>query len=336
MPPVASADTRFAVGDRVAIRTRIPDAPAGGPSLTDTVGDVLAVDATRVLLRTRRGEVTLERALVTAVRVIPPRPSRRGAPHRAITLEDLHRVMTKGNPGLEVAWLGEPGRGWMLRAGGGYTGRANSALPLGDPGRTDEQAVAAVVDWYRERDLVPLVMLPLPGHVDWRQDPFAVSLLDDGWRQVMPVSVMTGRSRDLARAPAPEVTVESSPALTDEWLAAASPRALARPEAARAVLSAPREQAFLVARDAAGGILGVARASFDDGWVGLYGVHVAPEHRRRGIGGALTAAAGRLAVERGVSLAYLQVEESNHGAIALYEQAGMTTHHHYAYLRLDP
>ncbi|MCM3555178.1 GNAT family N-acetyltransferase [Janibacter melonis] len=323
----------------MAIRTRLPDAAPGGPTLTDTVGEVVSVDDHEVVVRTRQGEATLPRELVVAARVIPPRPSRRGAPHRAIAIEDLHLVMTKGNPGLETEWLGEPGRGWLLRAGGGYTGRANSALPLGDPGTTDESAVATVVRWYRDRGLTPLLQVPLPPRADWSDDPFAAGLLGQGWRLLTPTLVMTGRGEGLRDAlptgAAADVTIEESPALADEWLEVANPRALARPEATRAVLSAPREQVFLLARDEGGEALGVARVALDAGWAGLYGVHVVPGHRRRGIGAALTAAAGRIALERGVVLSYLQVEEPNTGAVALYERAGLTTHHRYAYLRLD-
>lgn len=320
----------------MAVRTRLHDAAPGGPTLTDTVGEIVSVDDVGVIVATRRGEVRLLRRDIVAARVIPPRPGRRGAPHRAVTIEDLHLVMTKGNPGLETAWLGEPGQGWLLRAGGGYTGRANSALPLGDPGTTDEAAVEQVVSWYRERDLVPLLQVPLPPRADWADDPFTAGLLAWGWRLLTPTLVMTGRSEGLAALPASGVAIEGGPALTQEWLAVANPTALARPEAARAVLSAPREQVFLLARDQEGPPVGAARVALDDGWAGLYGVHVAPEHRRRGIGAALTAAAGQVAVERGVVLAYLQVEEHNTPAVALYEQAGMVTHHRYAYLRLDP
>lgn len=325
----------------MAVRTRIPGADSPertGPRLTDTVGEVVAVDDDQVTLATRRGEVRLALRDVVAARVIPPRPGRRGAPHRAITVEDLHRVMTKGNPGLEVDWLGEPGRGWMLRAGMGYTGRANSALPLGDPGVPDEVAVQQVVAWYRDRGLVPLLQLPLPLHVDWAEDPFAAGLLGSGWRRLTPTLVMTGRTEGLAglEGGSAGLRIEEADALTDEWLAVASPVAVAHPEGARAVLSAPQEQVFLLARDEAGLPVGAARVALDDGWAGLFGVHVVPEHRRRGIGAALTAAAGRAALARQVVLTYLQVEADNTAAVTLYRRAGMDTHHHYAYLRLDP
>ncbi len=43
---------------------------------------------------------------------------------------DLERVAAGHWRGTEEEWLG----GWLLRAAEGFTGRANSALPLGDPG----------------------------------------------------------------------------------------------------------------------------------------------------------------------------------------------------------
>ena len=44
--------------------------------------------------------------------------------------------MVDGWPPLERGELG----GWMLRAAGGFTGRANSVLPLGDPPFNPEMA----------------------------------------------------------------------------------------------------------------------------------------------------------------------------------------------------
>jgi N-acetylglutamate synthase len=54
----------------------------------------------------------------------------------------------------------EPLGEWLLRAAGGFTGRANSALPAGDPGLPLAEAVTAVEDWYRRRDLRPMIVLP--------------------------------------------------------------------------------------------------------------------------------------------------------------------------------
>ena len=47
----------------------------------------------------------------------------------------------------------------MLRAAGGFTGRANSVLPLGDPGRPLPDAVRAAEAWYAERGLSPMFTL---------------------------------------------------------------------------------------------------------------------------------------------------------------------------------
>lgn len=53
---------------------------------------------------------------------------------------------------------------WLLRAADGFTGRANSALPLGDPGVPLPAAVAAVSDWYRTRGLPPMAQARYARH----------------------------------------------------------------------------------------------------------------------------------------------------------------------------
>lgn len=47
----------------------------------------------------------------------------------AISISDLEEVAALGWRGTEEEQLG----GWRLRAAGGFTGRANSALAVGDP-----------------------------------------------------------------------------------------------------------------------------------------------------------------------------------------------------------
>src|SRR5207247_8673863 len=54
----------------------------------------------------------------------------------------------------------EPLGEWRVRAAAGSAGRASSALPLGDPGLPLPEAVTEVEEWYRRRDLRPMIVLP--------------------------------------------------------------------------------------------------------------------------------------------------------------------------------
>ncbi|MBV7431920.1 acetyltransferase [Dermabacteraceae bacterium TAE3-ERU5] len=63
------------VGVRVTLRYRIDRASTpGGVGHTDALGYITAVDPDSVTVLTRRGEVRVERALVTASRTVPPPP----------------------------------------------------------------------------------------------------------------------------------------------------------------------------------------------------------------------------------------------------------------------
>ena len=71
---------------------------------------------------------------------------------------ELERMAAAHWRGTEEEWLGE----WLLRAADGFTGRANSALPLGDPGLPLDEALDYVTGWYRARELTPMISVPLP------------------------------------------------------------------------------------------------------------------------------------------------------------------------------
>jgi ribosomal protein S18 acetylase RimI-like enzyme len=82
------------------------------------------------------------------------------------TMTDLERVAAAHWRGTEEEWLGE----WLLRAAGGFTGRANSALPLGDPGLPLDDALAVVTQWYLDRGLAPMIAVPVPLDHDAARD----------------------------------------------------------------------------------------------------------------------------------------------------------------------
>ena len=76
------------------------------------------------------------------------------------------------------------------------------------------------------------------------------------------------------------------------------------------------------------------RVALSDGWAGVFGLHVSPAHRGRGIGRWLTVEALRIAAAAGASLTYLQVEPDNAPAQHLYRGLGLAPHHDYVYLAL--
>lgn len=256
---------------------------------------------------------------MTAVREIPPTPGRRGAPHRAISNEDLQRVMVAGMPPLESAALGD----WQLRAADGYTGRANSVLVVGHPDRSTTDAITFCDRWYRERGLKPMYQLPLPLGSDPMQDDLGRELLDTGHDYVMRVLIMTARTQDVAGFRTGHL-VEGRPQVDDEWFSFSDEKFADHRGTAQQVFELT-DSVFLIAPGA-----GVARLTFGHGWAGVFGVHVAPDQRRRGIGRDLVVAGAQAAQERGVCLMYLQVTPDN-PAVRLYRDLGFTEHHEYWY-----
>ena len=73
----------------------------------------------------------------------------------------------------------------------------------------------------------------------------------------------------------------------------------------------------------------------DDGWLGIFGMHTSPSHRRAGVASDLVTALRLSAEDRGATGAYLQVETGNAAAIALYERHDFEISHGYHY-RSEP
>ena len=74
-------------GTRVVVRRVRDDVPvdeaagAGGePRYTDVLGDVVTVDDDGVVVRTRRGDVTVPAAAIRLTKLVPPAPERRARP----------------------------------------------------------------------------------------------------------------------------------------------------------------------------------------------------------------------------------------------------------------
>jgi len=319
------------VGERVSVRYQLPDKEQQtvGAHFTDVVGDLVRVGPESVTVRGPKGDVVVPRAAVVAVRVVPPRPSPAAPPHQALSPESLQRLMVAGNPPIELGWIG----GWLLRAADGFTGRANSMLPFGDPRVPLAEAVDRMEAWYSSRGLPPLVTIYGDLDDDLSSGPVCRTLLDRGYRLDQPTRVMTApvtRNRAWPHLP-PGYHLDQIDRLTEDVLAVSEDRVTEFGVTAKRVLEGPAVQTFLCVYDDAGPVA-VVRVPVHNGWAGLFGLHVIPAHRGRGLGRQLTGAALAYASASGAYAMYLQVTEDN-AARRLYESVGFADHHTYCYLR---
>lgn len=70
------------LGARVVVRRRLPAPDEFGHRLTDAVGEIVDLQDDRITVRTRRGDVTIERSTIVAAKQIPPPPPRRAREDR--------------------------------------------------------------------------------------------------------------------------------------------------------------------------------------------------------------------------------------------------------------
>jgi N-acetylglutamate synthase len=253
-----------------------------------------------------------------------------------ISIRDLEEAAAGGWRAPEQTRMkgdGEAGGSWLLRAAGGFTGRANSALATGDPGMPLADAVAETSRWYTARGLPAMVSVAYPiGNPD--ADPVDRFVAARGWPVRSGAAiVMTAASAAVADATAEAaaaVRVDLDAEPDEGWLARYRFRGQPLPPIARRLLLSAPWQRFASVREA-GRTIAVGRLAVSDGWAGLTAVEVDPAHRRRGLGRAITGALAAAAADRGAADLYLQVLDDNTVARTLYRQAGFADHHAYHY-----
>lgn len=313
-------------GDRVVVRFRKgPGSPADwraddSATMSDVTGVLVSgPPAAEFVVRRDGEELRVPSELVVAVKVLSDKPVRNSE------IRSLEVASARGWPGVESEMI----HGWLARAGGGFTRRANSAVPLEMGSRLDSETLAHLRKWYAARNLpvkVAVVGRLIPGsHVS--PDDYTT------WAEVLTAPVGL-----LANDVIADVVIDDRP--SDDWVAAyAGERGDSELPTVRAVISAVDDGhlGFATVLDEAGGVIAIGRGAVTTGlgdavWLGLSALWTSPEHRGRGLGRAIVAALQTWGAGRGATATYLQVEAENTHAREWYRRLGFGLHHSYGYV----
>ncbi|MFE9093861.1 GNAT family N-acetyltransferase [Streptomyces sp. NPDC007264] len=310
------------VGKRVSVR-RWNQHAAESEKFTDTVGVLTSWDDGVLLITRRDGQsVPVQESSLVAGKVVPAAPARRRGP--AASYEELARITDRAWPPVERERLGA----WELRAASGFTRRANSVLPLGDPGLPLEEALAVVRRWYAARGL-PAYVQAATG-TQGTQERLCAELTAHGWTREVTAELLVGTLAPVADREAPGVTLSRT--ADAAWLARYRRKGMS--EVALKVLSGGPSVWFATVPGAPGDPpAAIGRCVVDGRWAGFAAIEVDPARRRRGLASAVMAALARQALQEGASAAWLQVEADNEGARVLYAKLGFRVHHAYHHYR---
>ncbi|MGQ0842463.1 GNAT family N-acetyltransferase [Actinokineospora sp.] len=229
-------------------------------------------------------------------------------------VDTMEEVCADAWPPLVEHRLGQ----WRLRAAGGYTGRANSALAVGDPGLAVPSALAVLTEFAEAHGIRPYAQVVVGSAVE-------ADLADAGWAVNLahPKGAESAVLTSALTVPTDGAEVAGEP--PDGWLELAvggTPSAAQR----HVLTSGPRVGYAGAYRD--GALVGVARGCMVAEWLHVSVVEVVPEARGRGVARSLLAGLDRWAATR---RRVLQVAVRNVAALALYRGLGYTESHRYRY-----
>ena len=302
------------LGQRVSVRRVVGRDTAGRVQFGDVVGDLIHLDAITAVVEQRGTAVDVPLESIAVARLVP-----------VATVDELalEAIAAHGWRPAETAEVG----GWLLRANDGFTGRANSVLPLKAPGMPIDEAIDAARVWYAERGLPLRFAVPTQS-----RRLLDAELAERGWIPSADVLVLAARLDMLASALSPATLAQ----VPDEaWLARYRDGSGVAP-AARALLTRHDRVVFASVRDGVGDdgvgdVVAIGRGCLDDGWLGVHAIEVDVRVRRQGLATQILRALWTWGREGGATRTYVQVSGDNPAAVAMYEQAGYHEHHVYRY-----
>ena len=296
-----------AIGKRVTIRLHEP-----GGGFRDIVG---ILQNERELINSKSKSIYFSPDEIAIWREIKPLPdlAGKGAPlsQRIIELEKLSDLTWPAEQVIEYG-------GWRLRISDGFSMRANSVLPIGEPPVDLSVAVDQVISSYREKKLRPTFSIPLPLF-----EELDSHLEQNGWNIKIDANFLIRDIGAIEVSSHPQFTIEILDNPSKTWFEVNSDQPLEK--------LMRRYPAQYGAIKSDGKYIAIGRIATFESWSIVTRVFVDPSFRGKGVARILMDNLLAAAKNEGATKVALQVDNENGAALALYQSMGFRTHHKFVY-----
>lgn len=219
--------------------------------------------------------------------------------------------------------------GWLLRFASGYTKRANSINPRYPSTLPYEEKIAHCERMYNQVGLPPIFRLPEP----FVSDELISALDKTGYETFDPTLVL---GRDIYLQEDLSKTVEVRRMENNAWLclrADLTGTPLSKWQKHGEVLNTivPSKSLFGLFKE--GSPLACGMGVAEGNLMGFFGVLTASSERKKGYGRMMMQVLTNWGVRRGADFGYLQVEDDNEPAKAMYTRLGFNLCYKYDYSR---
>lgn len=217
---------------------------------------------------------------------------------------------------------------WLLPFDNSTISRAKSAVPLRHDS-LDSAHISQIAALYAQRGLQAafrVADVPTLAKIH-------AELSRLGYQAQQPSLVQVGsvqQMRSICQAPPAEVSDRPTPAWSSVYLA----EGFDPVDGANRVQALSRSRHVVYASVQENGLsVAAGTAALSQGWASIHGMRTMPQHRGRGRAAQILAGLADAATAHGLERVFLQVEEGNHAALALYRRAGFVTAWRYHYWR---
>ncbi|MFX1343068.1 MAG: GNAT family N-acetyltransferase [Promethearchaeota archaeon] len=220
--------------------------------------------------------------------------------------------------------------GWLLRAAGGVTRRANSVLPLRNPADENLEVALEYVQQFYQSHKLPARFQMTKASSPANLDAFLES---KGLVIDMPTKMLTS-PLDRITLEEPEVAIVVFGSPWDDWISAYGKltkfdkiKIAVRMDIINRISSKKACAAAIMDQK----VIGIGLGVLDGDWLGLFSLVTHENFRRQHVATSITHSLVSWGLSQGASQGYLQVEEDNVPAQKLYYGLGFEDAYSYWY-----